>query len=531
MAADATFRDLAEPFFISLTERIKALQSIQEKEKKWLLEQELVDKKEKELQKLEKRKMLADIKTVHNKKSKGNKREVDDKAIEMDEFNIGRTLEQYDHLVNQFYENEEGDMFEIVNVFSDKSTGKFMSTAWKVIAPNNSDQMTKDIRIINGVDGTIERVNIMMTGKRVKVQGEWPSDVADWKKCQEEDEWCKDMIVKIGKGGGQVSITKEEMIDQGELVDDKIDFYFVEDGLLKRCSFRTVERVHNDVKVKVVRTFKQIMIPRKCRDMCMYMLHDRLGHPGRERTLNTIKLNYQWIGIGEDVKQYIQNCRFCKLRKADNFRAKVPIQEYNRMGRPLDRVHADLAGPFQPTEGTGFVYVLIIKDALTKFMILVPLLDKSAETVTKAFTTQVLSHYGPPKMLITDKGTDFVNKQMKHWCKVIGTVKKNTTPANPRSDGLAENAVKTMKDMLVSYINVFQTNWDKYLALIQYDYNTTVNIATGYEPYFLMFGRTANRVDETLMEEVIQMNGVEEYGVQFSEVMDWIWKNMGDRVV
>ena len=120
---------------------------------------------------------------------------------------------------------------------------------------------------------------------------------------------------------------------------------------------------------------------------------------------------------------------------------------------------------------------------------------------------------------------------MKHWCKVLGTVKKNTTPANPRSDGLAENAVKTMKDMLVSYINVFQTNWDKYLALIQYDYNTTVNIATGYEPYFLMFGRTANRVDETLMEEVIQMNGVEEYGVQFSEVMDWIWKNMGDRVV
>jgi hypothetical protein len=38
-----------------------------------------------------------------------------------------------------------------------------------------------------------------------------------------------------------------------------------------------------------------------------------------------------------------------------------------------------------------------------------------------------------------------------------------------------------------------------------------VNIATGYEPYFLMFGRTANRVDETRDEETINLKGVEEY--------------------
>jgi transposase InsO family protein len=89
---------------------------------------------------------------------------------------------------------------------------------------------------------------------------------------------------------------------------------------------------------------------------------------------------------------------------------------------------------------------------------LTPLTDKTAETVTKAFTTEFLNHYGPPKMLITDKGTDFVNKQLKYWCKVVGTDKKHTTPANPRADGLAENAVKTDKDMLVSYINAFQVS-------------------------------------------------------------------------
>jgi hypothetical protein len=30
---------------------------------------------------------------------------------------------------------------------------------------------------------------------------------------------------------------------------------------------------------------------------------------------DTIKLNYQWVGLYEDVKTYVQECRFCKLRK------------------------------------------------------------------------------------------------------------------------------------------------------------------------------------------------------------------------
>jgi hypothetical protein len=75
---------------------------------------------------------------------------------------------------------------------------------------------------------------------------------------------------------------------------------------------------------------------------CLYLLHDQLGHPGRERTANTIKQNYQWIGLNDSVKEHCKECRFCKLRKVDNFRAKIPIQEYNRMGKPMDRVHADI---------------------------------------------------------------------------------------------------------------------------------------------------------------------------------------------
>jgi transposase InsO family protein len=526
---DKVLQELSKVTARPKSERIRALQTIHEKEKKWTLEQELVDKKDRLLQREAKRqaKLTDYVEEGVPVKKRGRPKRVieEEKEIEITEFNIGRTLEQYDKLVHQCYYGENGQLYEVINVYSDKETGKFMSTARGIVPQGVVAMVENDKRSINGTDGTMEKVNLMLTGRRSRVEDSWPIDVKEWVKFQNDDEWCRSMKVKLEDKDTKVPIIT------GAVINGKTDYYYMDSEVLKRCSFRTIEKMHNDTKVTLVRTLQQIIVPKQLRQACMYLLHDQLGHPGRERTLDTIKLNYQWIGIGEDVKQYVKDCRFCKLRKVDNFRAKVPIQEYNRMGRPLDRVHADLAGPFQPTEGTMYVYILIIKDALTKFLILVPLADKTAETVTRAFTTQVLNHYGPPKMLITDKGTDFVNKQMRHWCKMVGTDKKNTTPANPRADGLAENAVKTVKDMLVSYINVFQTNWDKYLPLIQYDYNTTVNIATGYEPYFLMFGRTANRVDETLTEEVLNMQGVEEYGVQFSDVMEWIWKNVGDRVV
>jgi len=202
------------------------------------------------------------------------------------------------------------------------------------------------------------------------------------------------------------------------------------------------------------------------------------------------------------------------------------------MARPFDRVHADLAGPLNETLENN-KYILLIKDALTKFLILVPLKDKSAESVTDAFNKVVLPHYGPPKVLITDRGTDFVNKQLKRWCINLGTDKKSTTPANPRADGLAENAVKTVKDMIVSFVNSHQTDWDRYLPFIQYNYNTTVNDATGYDPFFLMFGRSANRNLETtnVDTEVTDLMNIDEYAEDFAEVMDFVWKYNGKRVV
>jgi hypothetical protein len=62
-----------------------------------------------------------------------------------------------------------------------------------------------------------------------------------------------------------------------------------------------------------------------------------------------------------------------------------------------------------------------------------------------------------------------------------------TTPYNARSNGCVENHNRTMKDQLYHFVEARQKDWDIYLPTVQLMYNTTVNSATGYGPYYLMF--------------------------------------------
>jgi hypothetical protein len=67
-----------------------------------------------------------------------------------------------------------------------------------------------------------------------------------------------------------------------------------------------------------------------------------------------------------------------------------------------------------------------------------------------------------------------------------------TAPYNARSNGCVENHNRTMKDQLYHFVEARQKDWDIYLPTVQLMYNTTVNSATGYTPYYLMFGRECN---------------------------------------
>ena len=236
--------------------------------------------------------------------------------------------------------------------------------------------------------------------------------------------------------------------------------------------------------------------------------------------------------LKEDTKQYVDDCHYCKARKVNTQRAHPPVQSYSWPIRPFYRMHMDIAE--LSITISGYRYVLVLKDALTKWIELIALKTKSALEVAEAFVNNVVMRHGSPVTLITDKGSENCNAIMDDVVKLLGCEHISTTPYNPRSDGLAENQMRTLKDYLASWTNKFHNDWDQHLQKVAHAYRITVNDATGFTPFYINHGRECNTPAEQLFKDMSEEQTTEklqDYAEELRTTMMAAWELTAARVV
>ena len=253
--------------------------------------------------------------------------------------------------------------------------------------------------------------------------------------------------------------------------------------------------------------------------------HDKMGHQGTKRTLSNLKKKYYWVTMRRDVQNHVRGCHYCNCRKADNRVPSIPIQKYETLDRPFQQVHADLTGPF-PKTARGNTQLLVLRDRLSKYIVLTPLSGKKANTVRPEMS-KVFRTYGYPNKLITDRGKEFTLNNMKLLLKErrSDAQAKAITPQAPRVNGEAENAMRYIKDILVAYINKFHNNWDENLSEVQSFLNSFTSDATGYSPNFLMFARELPQADETYMSSLTPKE-ISAFPKDLKETMEYLWEEV-----
>src|SRR5206468_2916603 len=128
-------------------------------------------------------------------------------------------------------------------------------------------------------------------------------------------------------------------------------------------------------------------------------------------------------------------------------------------------------------------------DAFTKFPEAVPLRNKEATTVARALFDVVISRYGIPLQLLSDRGTEFENGLLLELCRLLGMDKIRTIAYKPSTNGAIERFHRTLNAMLAKVINESQRDWDSKLPAVMAAYRAASHEATGFSPDFLMFGR------------------------------------------
>jgi hypothetical protein len=183
----------------------------------------------------------------------------------------------------------------------------------------------------------------------------------------------------------------------------------------------------------------------------------------------------------------------------------------------------DLTGPISMSK-RGNDHILVVKDALTRYVITIPMKGKEAETIATALVMHVICIHGAFGHLITDNGKEFDNKRMAQITDLLQLKHTTITQENPRANGLAENHMRVLKDSLSIYSNETQDDWDDFLPGVNLAYNTTVNSQTGFTPFFMMFGREAILPSENWMKTFREISSTEDYIKKLVTSLTHVWE-------
>lgn len=287
---------------------------------------------------------------------------------------------------------------------------------------------------------------------------------------------------------------------RNQLIKDKITKLYLRNPLNNIKSnlkiHMVIELLHflfNKAKIEIILVDKPRIKPQSSEIEAIFKENHEssvAGHSGFLRTYKRIRENYKWTRMKTDIKNLINSCQSCQINKTSHKPGKAPMEITTTSEFPFQRLGLDIVGPL-PITGNGNRFILTMQDDLTKYSYAVPIPDHEAKTIADKFLI-FITIFGIPESILTDQGSDFTSNLLKEVNKLFKIRHILSSPYHPQTQGALERSHLTLKDYLKHYIHSQQTDWDEYISLAMFTYNTHFHKSTNFTPFELIFGRKAS---------------------------------------
>ena len=276
----------------------------------------------------------------------------------------------------------------------------------------------------------------------------------------------------------------------------------------------------------------QLVVPKQDNNLQQVILeqaHDNpaAGHLGRRKTLERVKRDFWWYKMEEEINIYCASCKICQAVKTTTQPQSTTVSPQDVPIRKWSVVTIDFVTGL-PTTKRGNNAIATFTDKLTKMVHLVPLdfENSDASVIAQLYVDNVWKYHGWCTKIISDRDPRFSSNFWKELGRILGIHLALTTPYHPAGNGQSERTNQTMEQILRSYVDPRQNDWDLHLSPCEFSINDSISLTHKFTPFQLNYGQHPITAIDLLTKaitanEPIKVKAVKLY---FDEMKDNIQK-------
>ncbi|MBW0536737.1 hypothetical protein O181_076452 [Austropuccinia psidii MF-1] len=212
------------------------------------------------------------------------------------------------------------------------------------------------------------------------------------------------------------------------------------------------------------------------------------GHPGQEKTLKLVNMDFHWSGMTQFINYYVSSCQQCSRNNNINHKKFGLLKPLPIPNGPWICLSMDFITKLPLSN--SFDSILVMLDRFSKMAVFIP--TRSSITsldLAHLLINNIFLKHGLLSSIVSDRSPLSVSSLWTNLRQQLKISRDLSTAYNQETDGQTERVNQMLKQYLWMFVIYHQDYSNTWLPLAEFSCNNFDHSSTKQLPFFTVYGR------------------------------------------